>query len=236
MITDDPAAIEYARGKNAALAPLAWDRAYVLLSRSRAVQIEMGRSVEDLPAAVCDALARDAVSFDARGGSSIEDDAAHASTRRIVDDWSNMPSFSSDRPIVVASNDPVSRSLAERIVALASMDTSSSADARAIVRAVPGAGPGMRVLAAAPAEFASARRAGGGFAFVASLSWCSDFPHFVGDDRWAPWLYTRSSTQERVIPLVETRAHFIAMSDHIGYLDPQNGDIRILIQPAVMRR
>ena len=52
MITDDPEAIDYARERHATMTPLAWDRAYMLLSTSRNAAVERSDHVASLPEAV----------------------------------------------------------------------------------------------------------------------------------------------------------------------------------------
>jgi hypothetical protein len=41
---------------------------------------------------------------------------------------------------------------------------------------------------------------------------------------------------QNVVPLVETRAHFVSMSDRIGFVDDHNGNVRIMIHTAERRR
>ena len=140
-----------------------------------------------------------------------------------------------DKKILVISNDPAARSLAERIVALAAMDTAASADARAIVRAVPDAAlRPMRVEPTQASDFQSRLRSGSEFAYIDALSWCSDFPFVV--DRFASNAAWLSHPAQSVIPLVETRAHFIAISDRVGFVDDHTGDVRIMMPGEEIRR
>jgi len=238
MITDDPAVIDYARAKpHVTLAPLAWDRAYVLLSTTRSRNIDHGAGVADLPRTVCDALARDAVHVDARGGGSLVVDAVAASTKRVIVDFGGEAAAGPFNPIhrvLFVAGDPTSRGLAERIVALAAMDTSLSGEARAIVRAMPGAAPDLRAASVDVGHFESSLREGSEFAYILPLSWCADFPFFA-TSLSAVWLCTNPPLAPRVVPLVETRAHFIAMSDRIAFSNDGAGNVHILVNPGPRR-
>jgi len=235
MITDDPAAIDYARDRHAArnttMTPLAWDRAYVLLSTSRSAVIDSGGHTPGLPMTVCDALAHDAVAVDARGGSTIVVRADAASTRRMRSFDDETPRGAGDpvHRVLYVNTDPTARALAERIVALAAMDTASSTGAGALVRAVPGAGPELRAAGVDAARFTTSVAAGDEFAYVLPLSWYTDFPFFLQNFQRAPWLYHGPNLAARFLPLVETRAHFVVMSDRIGYICDETGDVRVMV-------
>jgi hypothetical protein len=238
MITDDPTVIDYVRSKpHATLAPLAWDRAYVLLSTTRSQYIDHGAGVMDLPRTVCDALARDAVHVDARGGSSLVVDAVAATTKRVIVDFGGEAAAGPFNPIhrvLFVAGDPTGRGLAERIVALAAMDTSTSSEAKAVVRAMPGAAPDLRATGVDADHFDSSLNKGDEFAYLLPLSWCADFP-FLARRLPAAWLYSNPPFAPRVIPMVETRAHFIAMSDRIAFSDDGAGNVRILTNPGPRR-
>ncbi len=227
IITDEPGAVDYARSRpHTALAPLAWDRVYVLISRERGDPV--------LPEALCDALARDVVRVDARGGTRllIESEAA-CNSRWALDgaayrDGEPKP----EARLVFASNDLTARALAERIVALATMDTSLT-DARAIARALPGARPGLRAVGVAPEVFETTLQHGKEVGYVMSFSWCADFPCPVAADFFlrATWL-AGLHVSDVVTPLVETRAHFVALSNRVGFIDDGAGNVRIGIAPG----
>lgn len=240
MITDDPAVIDYARARtHVTLAPLAWDRAYVLLSTTRSRAFDHGTRVMELPRTMCEALARDAVHVDARGGSSLVVDAEAAATSGVIVDFIGEAASGPSNPVhrvMFAAGDPTSRGLAERIVALAATDTSASSEARAVVRAMPGATPDLRAMSVDADHFESSLREGSEFAYLLPLSWCADYPFLTArfSDR-AHWLYSNPPLAPRVIPLVETRAHFIAMSDRIAFSDDGAGNVRILLNPGPRR-
>jgi Bacterial extracellular solute-binding proteins, family 5 Middle len=235
MITDDPAVIEYARSlSHTSLSALGWDRAYVLLSRSRAIKLAQREQVETLPPSLRHALARDAVPVDARGGSSLLRDAEAASFVPVpVVYQSPAPAPGRLAPrIVYAAADPTARGLAERIVALMATNPASSPDARAVALAVPGASSRVRAVGVDTAEFELCLSRGQDFGYVFPFSWCADFPFLTYRfAERAPWLSTHALPQpwEAMIPLVETRAHFIAMSDRIGFIDDRSGTILITI-------
>jgi hypothetical protein len=230
MITDDPAVFDYAPARtHSAPIPLTWDRAYVLVDPVRIERAAGGGVVTALPRGVCDALARDAVSVDARGGSSIFADAWNAAPLRMSVDgapWHASPSSQ----VVFASADPVARALAERIVALAAMDTSTSTDARALRRAMPGAGPGLRATGMTRDMFLAHVHDGPNDNLVLPLSWLADYPLLVPHlFAVAPWIALNGNPfPAGFVPLVETRAHFIALSDRISYIDEKNGTVHIM--------
>jgi hypothetical protein len=236
MITDDPAVFDYAPGRvHTAPVPLTWDRAYVLVDPVRIERASSGRTLPPLPRGVCDALARDAVSVDARGGSSIFSDAWNAAPLRMSIDgapWHATPGSQ----VVFASADPVARALAERIVALAAMDTSTSTDARALRRAMPGAGPGLRATGMTREMFLAQLHDGPNDNLVLPLSWLADYPLLIPNlCGMAPWIARNGNPfPAGLIPLVETRAHFIALSDRISYIDENNGTVHIM-PPGVER-
>ncbi|HKW14426.1 MAG TPA: hypothetical protein VJS69_08075 [Candidatus Krumholzibacteria bacterium] len=239
MITDDPAVIDYAQGRRQnAVVPLAWDNTYVLLSRQRCARMlgVDGQALPVISAATCDALARDAVTIDARGGSALltEGDPHGCGA------WAIDPALFGDRTppkavVMFATEDLTSRELAERIVALAAMDTMKSADARNIRRAIPDAVPGMRAVPVSADELAvSAERFEGKEAiYILCVSRDRTFPCVANYfSKQVPWIRSRFS--EVALPLIETRAHFIAMSDRISYVDDGHGTLRIML-PGVER-
>lgn len=226
MISDDASLIDYARTKPAAtLIPLAWDQAYVLIDPVRARYAAWGDKITELPQALLDALARDAIPGDARGGSSILTRSWNAPIPRVGDDMYRGGS-PSNRVLFVAG-DPTARSLAERIVALADMDTNSSADARAVKKAMPGTTPGMRAVGMPVEDFDKALLSyTQNSCYVVPLSWDMDFPlprsPFLNR---APWLVGVGSPWRGLIPLIETRAYFIALNDHLAITRNETGGV-----------
>jgi hypothetical protein len=232
MITDDPAVIDYAQTRpHAHLAPLAWDRAYFLISTSRVRALITGKPVAEVSRALGEELARDAIRTAARGGSSLIVDSEAACGIRESTTFSVPPSFEpGDRRIVYDASDPTARDLSERIVALAAMDTAKAHGARSLALAVPDlVGGKPRASGVAASEFEPRLAGGRDFAYVISMSWDADYPSIVYRFDRAPWLYTSSPLSRELIPLVETRAHFIAITDRIGFVDDGAGNVRIMI-------
>lgn len=223
MITDDPSVLDYARTKkHVAVMPMAWDKAYVLIDPRRA-GMDISRSAPDLPRAVCDGFARDAVAVDARGGSDILTEAERASplpaSTKIT--WRSYTS----KQVLFDSSDPTARALAERIVALAAMDTSTSAEARALRRAMPEASNDMRTTGLRQEEFAKRFKSPGDAGYVVPLSWNADFPALAMHLPY--WVSSLRPLSRTLIPLVETRAHLVAISDRISYVDDKKGTVHI---------
>ncbi len=229
MITDDPAVIDYARSKTKVPVPLPWDRAYVLIDPVRVETVATGGVVADLPASLCDALARDAVAVDSRGGSIILTESWKLAPLR-VEDHEATTHASAGNQIVFVADDPTARGLAERIVALAAMDTSTSAEARAVGRAIPGITSGAKAVGVRSGQFAGRLQTTPGSAtFVVALSWNADFPFLASYfQRRAPWLAGVTPASGAFIPLVDTRPHFIAISDRIGFIADKNGELRLM--------
>jgi hypothetical protein len=238
IITDHGEVIDYARSRpHTAIAPLPWERAYILVSGSRSRQLREGTQADDLPASVCDALAKDAVNVDARGGSAflnvsqaafpigMKCESIHAADAPP----GSLPELS--HRLVYVNGDVTARSLAERIVALAAMDTASAPQARALARAVPNVTSGLRAVGVSAAEMSMALRKEEEFGYVLSFSWDADLPSVVGRFDACCWLFSTSGRlqTEKMIPLVETRAHFIATSDRIGFAADPQGHVRLMI-------
>jgi hypothetical protein len=131
--------------------------------------------------------------------------------------------------ILYETGDETARGLAERIIALGAMD-SCSADAALLAEAVPNMKSSIRAKGVDPITFRDALASGQFFGYVVPLSWNADYPTVTSQlmERagWAvmPGLSLRGSS----VSLVETRAHFVAISDRIGYLNDHNGGVRVL--------
>jgi hypothetical protein len=239
MITDDPTAIEYARSRpNSFLLPLAWDRAYVLLSRERALRIAAGATVASLPASLRDALARDAVRTDARGESTIVAnlegayEVARPGHREVPEEHR----FPATPRVVYPANDATARGLAERIVALAAMDPLEVPDAGAILRAIPGAIANARAAGVESEQFTKLLMGGQDLAYVLPLSWCLDTPLLTTqlvERAW--WLLDPDhpvDLSRAIIPLVETRAHLVVLSDRVSLVHDGAGNVRVMTSIA----
>jgi hypothetical protein len=247
MVTSDPAVIDYASGKSQFdTIELPWDKTYALVLTSNFLEIKTGLSVKSYDPELSDALARDAVRGDARGHRPPAwwDDLRKCGTFEesieqagLINDGA--PQFPYDLPdsegvrILFESSDPVARSLAERIVALAAATPGSSSEADAIAELLPGTGPiGNRFIAKAVTkrEFNESLHAGKNFAYVISLPQRTSIPCFEAKeliDR-APWLAVLGTDfLDAIVPLVDTRAHVIARKNEFGLFVDWYGNLVI---------
>jgi len=237
LISDDPTVIEYAATRSqVAFAPLAYDHAYFLLSPSRALLSASGQYPPPLRLALKDDLALNVVSKDARRCMffptrwDCDFEPADFPSRQPTDLLDLQPRM------VYRAGDTVARDLAGRLVALAAMDTTSSADARTLRQVVRELKPGVRAYGARNDEFAALLADGRDAAYIISLSPAVDSPcttlWFADHARWV----LKDSRFAACVPLIETRAHFIAISDRIGFIDDGAGSVRIAIPPPGARQ
>jgi hypothetical protein len=226
MVTSDPSVLAYAAGRsNLTVAPLAWNRTYVLLSTSRASSLQKGAAVQRVTPDLAVGLARDAVRVDARPCSPPEwwlepDDCPElsaalgntaAASESVIDRV-----LPSSRRVLYDTNDPTAKDLAERIVALAAEDPTASVQTEAVYTALPGLtrDPGsMLITADVPSdEFERSLRGGEDFAYILSLprmapDACTEFRKLISQ---APWLRTLGSDARRAfVLLIDTRPHLI---------------------------
>jgi Bacterial extracellular solute-binding proteins, family 5 Middle len=241
MITDDPAVIDYARTKpQVTLAPLPWDAVYAVLALSRlTLFIDECRMVSILPADLCERLAHDAVHVDAKGSSDLFYESRRAASRQpeTVRD-KRLTRVATESRVVYDKSDPTARALAERLVALAVTDTASSSDARSLALALPGIDRRKpRSAGLAASELDEHLRNPTEFAYVLRFSWNTDYP-LVAQELFkrAPWAFDPYlPLYDMIVPLVETRAHFIVMSDRVAFSDDGAGNVRIFTNPAPRR-
>jgi hypothetical protein len=225
LMTSAPAVLEYAATRpDFIAAPLPWDRTYVLLSPMRV-------EPDTTPAgsAFRAALARDAVRAQARAsvGPYWWDDTSactEAMTAR------STPTSVGMRRIVYPRGDRVARDLADRLVALAALDSSSAPRAAMLASLVPGiAARDARVIAAGlpPAEFTAELGKGRDLAYVLpvprrALAPCEQARSLIAAIGWAlPGLdrdvVPPSSTSatalpalgRALVPLIDTRSSLI---------------------------
>lgn len=238
LITADPDVIDYARGRpQLKTVSLPWDKTYVLLSNSRVSELRGGESPPPLSSELLDALAVDAVRSDARG-------CEMPFWWRDVEDCSNLSvPFASishgplaSHPsamgrIVYDESDPVARGLAERIVALASGNTSGTSESAEIAAALPlPRGGSVRIVAEGMSsnELALSLRMGNDVAYILSLPRNAADPCFEARKlvRRAPWLVTAGEKMADVlVPLVDTRSHLIANGERVGAAVDWFGDV-----------
>jgi hypothetical protein len=236
MITADHAVIEYARSRpHLSTAALPWDRTYVLLSTSRTVVLQSGETPGDISQELCDGLAEDAVRNDARGHvppfwwQALDDCANLAVPYTSMVELPMGASSATMRRILFDRDDPAARDIAERIVALAAARSGSSA--RELEAAIPGLiGGAAEIVAEGVSEesLALSLRAGGDFAYVFAVPARPVDPcaEARGLFRTIPWLTSLGSAfTDALIPLVETRRHAIANTEHIGVMVDWFGNV-----------
>ena len=251
VLTADPTVIDYAESHpRLVTVALPWDKTYALLSVSRAQRIRQGRSVAAIPPGLLDGLARDAVRGDARGHQppSWWDELpgygappVPGSNSRFEQSGVRESSASPDyRRIVYDASDPVARGLAERIAALAAVDTTRSPEAAAIARAVPGfLDPAQETIAEGLAErdFEQSLRRGDEFAYIVSLPRRVPDPYHEARELGAraPWLAGEGHRLADVLlSLVDTRSHLIAGEDTADLLIDGYGGV--LVVPGPVKR
>jgi len=241
LVTADLMVIEYAAGRaDLDTIRLPWDRTYVMLSTSRAMQVSWGGNPINVPPDILDGLARDAVRGDARGYRSPawwEDFGSCRQLPSSVYRDSSVPpgAFASSDPyrILYKKDDPVARDLAERIVALAAANPVSSSEAAAFNLAVPGLGddsPGVTAEGVSESELQWSLWSGEDFAYILPVRRrtpdpCHEVRMWRKDAKWLNIL--GSSAHEAFIPLVDTRPHVIVRRGRVGLIVDGYG--RVLI-------
>ncbi len=242
MVTSDPAVIEYAGGRGRfSTVPLPWDRIYVLLSRSRVDEIRWGYSPGAVPDDFSDGLARDAVRGDARGfrpPSWWEDLGGCGGLSFTAPRFPLGPKvthpLSDKRRILYDADDPVARDLTERIVALSATDPAASAEAAAIIDAVPDLDaddPPVTAEGVTKRELEERLRDGYDFAYIVPIERrphdpCRQARALMDRVRWLAGLEDR--LHEAIIPLVETRPHVIVRGGTAGVIVDWYGDVLII--------
>jgi hypothetical protein len=212
LLIADPVAVRYAATRSdLTTIPLPWSRTFALAAprRTPSVLTEVLSSAGD-SAALRASLARDAVRAEARGAeptgwwSAVSQDceSSHLNGAAPPDVGPG------SRRIVYRADDPVARSLAERLVAI-----------------------GRRATAAAlaPADFDRALRIGGELAYVVSLprsplTPCHELAALLSS---APWLANGGRLDDLVFPLVDTRERAVVKRDHASAIIEWDGALRI---------
>ncbi len=233
--TRDPAILDYARRGALSIHPLPFDRTYALaipsIARSDTLNAANRRVAEADAATFRSALAREAIRVEARAatspiwwqGLSCADSTATTTTR--IGAGQNLPPR-----IMYDAKDPVARSIAERLVAIArrGAGNASDADARVLAQLIPEMNAAAaRSLTAAPVD-EYALRAGAALAFVIPaparvLAPCDAQEHLR---RSAEWLSGNS-----LFPLVETRSFLITRTGAPAVVVDWDGTLRI--QPTL---
>ncbi|MFH1755483.1 MAG: ABC transporter substrate-binding protein [Candidatus Latescibacterota bacterium] len=242
MVTADPAVIDYAgKQPNLETVALPWDRTYVLVSISRFQELRQGGAPGAISPSLSEELARDAVRSDARGFTSPawwEELADCSDADRIISEtiqttWETFSSSGSQR-ILYDAGDPVSRDIAERLIALAIANPNASPATAALIAAVPGLGDdtqGMIAQGLRTAELAQSLREGSDFAYIISIPRRLADPCCGARDLIAqiPWLAELGNAFTKVVvPLVDTRSHVIANSTGVGLSIDWYGNVLIM--------
>ena len=227
LMTGDPEVLEYVTMRPEYLSvPLTWDRTYVLLAPSRVRALhrgELGGDTLQLPPEILDALARDAVRGEARGHRSPAWWEEVAVCEPVLEHLRALPPaipvapyrVGGPRRVAYARGDEVARSLAERIVALATRPTSPD-QAAALGTVIPGllgTDDPTSVAELGAYEFELALARGSEFLLVVALP-TSALDHcyqLLNLANRVPWLAVgRLAPSTTFVPLVDTRRHLIA--------------------------
>jgi hypothetical protein len=242
MVTTNPDVIEYAAAQPELTATaLPWDRTYVLLSTSRVEEIFWNGTAAEISSDLFEEMARDAIRSEAR---SHQSPSWWDNVGQCEDLSSAVPglppvprgaySLAGSRRVLFDSNDPVARGLAERIVALASTDPSTSPEAAAITAAVPRLmihAAGVIAEGVTRGELNMSLKDGEDFAYVISVPRRPPDPCYEARRliNRAPWIANVEDDFSKVIiPLVDTRRHVITGRDKVGLVVDWYGNILVV--------
>ena len=232
MVVDETAVAEYAATLGMSVAPLPYDRTFVLLV-----------PFAD-PADALDSVARTDLAASVRTASARP--AATAVWWRDALDGcaalSSLPAWRIPRPVGDAgpggpcvyyhADDAVGRDIAERVVALAAMDTTQSPAARAVVRCLGRADvAALRAVGVTATEMDRRLERGEGAALVASVR--NPVPDSCGSARdllrRAPWLAAGDRTMAgSVMPVADTRRYVVLASRGVSVMWDVYGNVRIM--------
>lgn len=232
MVVDEAAVAEYAATLGMSVAPLPYDRTFVLLvpfaDHAGALDSVARR---DLAASVRTASARPAAS-----AVWWRDDLDGCAELSSLPAW-RIPAPAGDAGpsapcVYYRADDAVGRDIAERVVALAAMDTTQSLAACAVVRCLGRTDmAALRAVGVTGTEMDRRLERGEGVAFVASVR--NPVPDSCGSARdllrRAPWLVAGDRTMAgSVIPVVDTRRHVVVASRDVSVVWDIYGNVRIL--------
>jgi hypothetical protein len=249
MVTTHPEVIEYAVSQpQLTAAALPWDKTYILLSTSRVEELFWNGAAATISSDLFEGLARDAVRSEARGHRSPswwnDADGCH-DLSAAVPGLPPVPrgaySLSGLRRVLYDLTDPTARDLAERIVALASTDPTTSPEAAAITAAVPRLiihASGVVAEGVTRGELNLSLKDGNDFAYVVSVPWqpsdpCYEARKLINRAQWIA--NVEADFSKVIIPLVDTRPHVIANRDRVELVVDWYGNILIVngIQPGM---
>ena len=228
LLTDDPALANYAATRPE-LAPLPqpWDRTWALITPARQAA-PVGAPAATNPDSIASrtvefraALARDAVRAEARAADRPEWWRGLENCVRL----SSATGASSNRAntrVASRSDQPIARSVVERVVALAVRPSAGQDSALSLLAPdVRAAGSRTTAITMPPNDFAVALRSGTELAYVVSVPRRSLTPCLAAERLRdaAPWLADDPSSfasSNRVHPLVETRLRALVRRDWLG--------------------
>jgi hypothetical protein len=227
MVTTDRAVIEYAQTRpHLSTGALPWDRTYVLLSTARAAALRSGEQTGEISPELCDGLAADAVRNDARGHAApfwwreLDDCVDLRPPHTSMLDAPRGANANTSRRILFHREDETARDIAERIVALAALESGpSAANLKAAIPGLAGGPAGLVAEGVSEESMALSLRGGDDFAYVLAV------PRRPADPcaqaralfRRIPWLATVGPrVSDALIPLVDTRRHVITNIEHVG--------------------
>jgi hypothetical protein len=235
LLTSDPRAIDYATGQSDFDAvPLPWVRSHVAVSPSGNV-LDPGGAKTGLPEELREELARDVVRAEARSSQPPYWWQAlnGCAVRQQVPETGRAQA---DRPpqverIVYRRDDRVSRDIAERLVALATLQDNSQLLSQMgvsldlVLRVVEQERLAATALSAE--QFATSLRLGEDLLYIVGLKRfetdpCRAAQAWIAAAPWlaqsAPSMGSRSQVHlaDQLVPLVDTRAHAIVRRDRVG--------------------
>ena len=230
MVVEDAAIADYASGLGMAVSPLPYARTFVMLvtGAPRTVSPTLAAQAGvDLALAVRTASARPAET-----PAWWHDDLEGCAELSSLPGWgiSSAPGDAGPPCVYYDAGDAVARDLAERIVALAAMDTTRSAPARAVVRSLGGVAP--LAVGVVRGEMERRLERGDGMAFVTSVR--NPVPDSCGSARSllrrAPWLRAEDGTiTANLIPLIDTRGFVVLGNRAVVVRWDFYGNVRIML-------
>jgi hypothetical protein len=231
MVVDDPSVVNYATELEITTAPLPHNRTFVLVATGARGTTELltSEARNDLARAVRTASARPATT-PAWWRNELDGCAELAALPRTMISAPAAKSGSSF--IYYDAEDEVTRDLAERLVALAAMDTAQSSVARSVLRCLqPKPGTDLRAEGIAREEMDHRLERGDGLAFVVSI------PNPVADScgsgrkllRRAPWLAEAGGVHSAsIVPLIDTRSFVVLANRDVAVTWDIYGNVRIV--------
>jgi Bacterial extracellular solute-binding proteins, family 5 Middle len=243
LISRDPSVVEYARRRpNLVSVNLPWDRMYVLISTSRVPALEPEASFLPLPPVFPDELFIDAVRGDVRASRLPLwwNDTGSCGAIMPNPTGRTRPLYTPDgQPrILYEASDDAARQIAERVVALSTMDVTDSQAVQSFIEAVPGMTEASGRLIAAGTdseEFAASLRNGSDYGYIFPVSRrpydaCTQTVALAGRARWL--VQPGSEFWNAAIPLVDTRPRAIVVRNRLGLRIDWFGNVHILTEPG----